>query len=196
VRNNLHLTSLGQKKDLGPGPRRCPGVEGKVLHFPNVKRHQIFLEPESRELNTLYIQGLATSLPPEIQQQVLQTLPGFEKVQVDKWGYDIEYDLIDSTQLKTSLESKPVTGLFVAGQINGTTGYEEAAAQGLMAGINASRKLKDQEPLILKRDEAYIGVLIDDLTIGKEEITDPYRLLVSSAEHRLLLRHDNVYTRL
>ncbi|KLL02276.1 MAG: tRNA uridine 5-carboxymethylaminomethyl modification protein [Mycoplasmataceae bacterium RC_NB112A] len=194
VRNNLNLTSLGQKKDLGPGPRHCPGIEGKVLRFPDQKGHQIFLEPESRELNTLYIQGLATSLPTEIQQQLLRTLPGFEKVQVAKWGYDIEYDLIDSTQLKNSLESKLVTNLFLAGQINGTTGYEEAAAQGLMAGINASQKLKIQSPIVLGRNQAYIGVLIDDLVT--KEITDPYRLLVSRAEYRLLLRHDNVYTRL
>ena len=182
------------KKDTGPAPRRCPGIEDKIFLFTDKKRHQIFLEPESCELDTIYIQGLATSLPVEIQDQILKTLPGLENVQVKTWGYDIEYDLIDSTQLKKSLESKLVINLFLAGQINGTTGYEEAAAQGLMAGINASRKLNNQESLILRRDQAYIGVLIDDLVTKK--ITDPYRLLVSLAEYRLQLRHDNVYTRL
>src|SRR5436190_6572641 len=192
IRNSLHL-SLSMK-DTGLSPRYCPGIEDKISLFPDKSQHQIFLEPESRELDTTYIQGLATSLPIEIQTQILKTLPGLENVQVKRWGYDISYDLIDSTQLKISLESKLVDGLFTAGQINGTTGYEEAAAQGLMAGINASRKLKKQKPLVLKRNEAYIGVLIDDLTTKK--ITDPYRLFTSLAEYRLLLRHDNVYTRL
>nr|CAG8584911.1 15454_t:CDS:2 [Entrophospora candida] len=164
VRDNLHLSSFAYKEDTGPAPRNCPGIEGKISRFPDKNQHQVFLEPESRELDTTYLQGFSTSLPVEIQAQILKTLPGLEKV-----------------QLKISLETKLITGLFTAGQINGTTGYEEAAAQGLMAGINASRKLKKKEPLVLKRSEAYIGVLVDDLTT--KEITDPYRLFNSLAEH-------------
>ena len=194
IRDNAHLSPIFYKKNLGVGPRYCPSIEHKVCIFAEKERHQIFLEPESRELDTTYIQGLSTSLPTEIQAEILKTLPGLEKAQVKKWGYAIEYDVVDSTQLKISLESKLIAGLFTAGQINGTTGYEEAAAQGLMAGINASQKLKNQESLILKRDQAYIGVLIEDLVT--KEITDPYRLLTSRAEYRLLLRHDNVYSRL
>jgi tRNA uridine 5-carboxymethylaminomethyl modification enzyme len=195
VRNNLHLSSFAYQQVTGPGPRNCPGIEGKISRFPDKKQFQVFLEPESQELDTTYLQGFATSLPVEVQIQILKTLPGLERVQVKKWGYDISYDVIDSTQLKISLESKLVEGLFTAGQINGTTGYEEAAAQGLIAGINASRKLKNQKPLVLRRDQAYIGVLIDDL-VTSDEITDPYRLLPSRAEYHLLLRHDNAYTRL
>jgi len=194
IRDNSHLSPIFYKKDLGSGPRYCPSIEHKVCIFSDKERHQIFLEPESRELDTTYIQGLSTSLPSEVQAEILKNLPGLENVQVKKWGYAIEYDVVDSTQLKISLESKKIVGLFTAGQINGTTGYEEAAAQGLIAGINASRKLKDRPPLVLKRNEAYIGVLIDDLV--SKEVTDPYRLLTSRAEYRLLLRHDNVYSRL
>ena len=194
IRDNSHLSPIFYKKDLGIGPRYCPSIEHKVCIFSDKERHQIFLEPESRELDTTYIQGLSTSLPSEVQAEILKNLPGLENVQIKKWGYAIEYDVIDSTQLKINLETKKIAGLFTAGQINGTTGYEEAAAQGLVAGINASHKLKNQEPLVLKRNETYIGVLIDDLV--SKEVTDPYRLLTSRAEYRLLLRHDNVYSRL
>jgi len=194
IRANSHLSPIFYKKDLGIGPRYCPSIEHKVCMFADKEKHQIFLEPESRELDSTYIQGLSTSLPIEVQAEILKTLPGLEKSKVKKWGYAIEYDVLDSTQLKISLESKLISNLFTAGQINGTTGYEEAAAQGLIAGINASRKLKNQEPLVLRRDQAYIGVLIEDLV--NKEINDPYRLLTSRAEYRLLLRHDNVYTRL
>ncbi|CAG8633410.1 14221_t:CDS:2 [Gigaspora margarita] len=173
IRENSHLSPIFYKADIGTGPRYCPSIEDKIFRFADKERHQIFLEPESRELDTTYIQGLSTSLPAEVQAEILKTLP----------GYAIEYDVVDSTQLKTNLETKLITGLFTAGQINGTTGYEEAAAQGLMAGINASRKLRNQEPLILRRDQAYIGVLIDDLV--NKEITDPYRLLTSRAEYQV-----------
>jgi tRNA uridine 5-carboxymethylaminomethyl modification enzyme len=199
IRENLHLSPIFSGENIGPGPRRCPSIEHKIHYFADKERHQIFVEPQSqikgaKEEESYYLQGLSTSLPVEVQKRILLTLPGFEKVQVQEWGKAIGYDKIDATQLKSSLESKLVSGLFVAGQINGTTGYEEAAAQGIIAGINASQKLKKRKPLVLKRSEAYIGVLIDDLTTNK--ITDPYRLLTSLAEYRSLLRHDNVYTRL
>ncbi|WNE41034.1 MAG: tRNA uridine 5-carboxymethylaminomethyl modification enzyme MnmG [Mycoplasmataceae bacterium] len=194
IRENSHLSPIFYKQDIGTGPRYCPSVEDKIYLFAEKSRHQIFLEPESLELDTTYIQGLSTSLPAEVQAKILKNLPGLEKAEVKKWGYAIEYDVVESTQLKASLETKLIENFFTAGQINGTTGYEEAAAQGLIAGINASRKLKKQESLVLRRDQAYIGVMIDDLV--NKEITDPYRLLTSRAEYRLLLRHDNVYTRL
>jgi len=194
IKKNSHLSPIFYKKEIVNGPRYCPSIEHKVCIFFDKESHQIFLEPESVELKTTYIQGLSTSLPKEIQEKILKTLPGLEKAKIEKWGYAIEYDVIDSTQLKINLESKIIKNLFTAGQINGTTGYEEAAGQGLIAGINACLKLKKKKSLILKRNEAYLGVLIEDLI--NKEINDPYRLLTSRSEYRLLLRYDNVYTRL
>ncbi len=178
----------------GVGPRYCPSIEDKIVRFRDKQRHQIFLEPESVHLNQIYIQGFSTSMPIDIQDKMLRMLPGLEKCEVIKYAYAIEYDAINPTQLYPTLESKLIKNLYCAGQINGTSGYEEAACQGLMAGINASLDLENKEPLILKRNEAYIGVLIDDLvTKGTKE---PYRLLTSRAEYRLLLRHDNAHLRL
>ena len=196
IRENLNKSSMyGALDDIeGIGPRYCPSIEDKVVRFSDKERHQLFIEPESRYYDDMYLQGFSTSMPPEIQEKMVHSLPGFENAKILKYGYAIEYDAIYPTQLKSSLETKVLENLFTAGQINGTSGYEEAACQGLMAGINASLKLEGKEPLVLKRNEAYIGVLIDDLIT--KGIRDPYRLLTSRAEFRLLLRSDNADLRL
>ncbi|MBR5290603.1 MAG: tRNA uridine-5-carboxymethylaminomethyl(34) synthesis enzyme MnmG [Erysipelotrichaceae bacterium] len=194
INSNLHRSSMYSGVVKGVGPRYCPSIEDKLVRFADKDRHQIFLEPESRELDTTYVQGFSTSMPYEVQDKMIHSLPGLENAVIKKYAYAIEYDAVNPLQLRPSLELKKIKGLFCAGQINGTSGYEEAAGQGLMAGINAVRKLRNEEPLILKRDEAYIGVMIDDLvTKGTQE---PYRLLTSRAEFRLLLRHDNADQRL
>ncbi|WP_289804158.1 tRNA uridine-5-carboxymethylaminomethyl(34) synthesis enzyme MnmG [Faecalibaculum rodentium] len=191
-----HLTDSAMYSGLvrGKGPRYCPSIEDKLVRFADKERHQLFLEPESRDLDTLYIQGFSTSMPEDVQEQMVHSLPGLEHAVIEKYAYAIEYDAIDPLQLRPSLETRAVSGLFTAGQVNGTSGYEEAAGQGLMAGINAVLKGRNQPPFVLRRDEAYIGVMIDDLvTKGTQE---PYRLLTSRAEYRLLLRHDNAADRL
>lgn len=196
IRDNLHKASMyGGLDDIkGIGPRYCPSIEDKVVRFADKEKHQLFLEPESLYYDDIYLQGFSTSMPHDVQELMVHSLPGMENAKILKYAYAIEYDAIYPTQLKQSLETKIIENLYTAGQINGTSGYEEAACQGLIAGINASLKLEGKEPLILKRNEAYIGVLIDDLVT--KGVRDPYRLLTSRAEYRLLLRNDNADLRL
>lgn len=194
VLDNLNASAMYGGYVTGVGPRYCPSIEDKLVRFKDKERHQLFLEPESLYYDEWYLQGFSTSMPKNIQEQMVHSLNGLENAVITKYAYAIEYDAIDPLQMKPSLESKVVEGIFTAGQINGTSGYEEAAGQGLIAGINASLKLQKKEPFILKRSDAYIGVLIDDLvTKGAKE---PYRMLTSRAEYRLILRHDNADLRL
>ncbi len=194
VSRNLHLSPIKTGSISGKGPRYCPSIDRKIMIFPDRPRHPVFVEPEGRYTREMYLQGLTTSLPVWVQEEIIHATPGLEEARLMRPGYAVEYDYIIPSQLKSSLETKPILRLFLAGQINGTSGYEEAAAQGLIAGINAAQSVKGEEPLILQRSEAYIGVLIDDLVT--KGVDEPYRMFTSRAEYRLLLRHDNAHSRL
>jgi len=194
VRANLHQAPMFTGQIQSVGPRYCPSLETKIVRFAEKDRHQLFLEPEGRRTHEVYVNGLSTSLPPDVQEAIVRQIPGLEQAQILRHGYAIEYDFVPPEQVTASLETKPVAGLYLAGQVNGTTGYEEAAGQGLLAGANAALSLRNQEPMVLRREQAYLGVMIDDLvTRGVDE---PYRMFTSRAEYRLLLRQDNADRRL
>ena len=194
IRENISRAPLYSGKVKGIGPRYCPSIEDKVMRFADKERHQLFLEPESASTDEVYVQGISSSMPVDVQREMYKCIPGFENVKIMRFAYAIEYDCIDATQLKPSLESKSIGGLFFAGQINGTSGYEEAGAQGIIAGINSARYITNKPAVILGRDQAYIGVLIDDLVT--KDIVEPYRMMTSRAEYRLVLRQDNCDIRL
>ena len=194
IRKNLDRSPLFSGAIEGTGPRYCPSIEDKVVKFPDKDRHQVFVEPEGIYTNEMYLGGMSSSLPEDVQFAMYRTVPGLEQVKIVRNAYAIEYDCIDARQLKLSLEFKEIEGLFSGGQFNGSSGYEEAAVQGFMAGVNAARKMKGLEPIILDRSQAYIGVLIDDLVT--KESHEPYRMMTSRAEYRLLLRQDNADLRL
>jgi tRNA uridine 5-carboxymethylaminomethyl modification enzyme len=194
IRANLHRAPMYSGQINSRGPRYCPSIEDKVVRFADKDRHQLYLEPEGRHTREYYVNGISTSLPKDVQEQMIRLIPGLEKAEIMRFGYAVEYDYAPPHQLQASLETKKIAGLYFAGQINGTTGYEEAAGQGLLAGMNAALKLQGKSPLVLDRNQAYLGVLIDDLVT--RSVDEPYRMFTSRAEYRLALRHDNADRRL